>query len=139
MYLKEESLYVSGLFHMASSCSKKIGFSYATATCFKKKNFINSFQNFYEIKEEIKLKKINVSLDKFLTRIYGKNKGIIDGLTHWIRFDFGNTLNIYSVNKNIIDLLSGENKGLSPFYFCEDVFFIECEKIVICMLIGNDE
>ncbi len=139
MYLRDESLYISGLFHMASSCSKKIGLSYATATCFKKKNFINGFKEFYEIKEEIKLKKIYISLDKFLTRIYGKNKGIIDGLTHWIKIRCGNPLNIYSVNNNIIDLLSRENKGLSPFYFCEDIYFIECEKIVICMLIGNDE
>ena len=139
MYLKDETLYISGLFKMASSCSKKIGFSYATCTCFKKKNYLDSFKEFYNIKDEVKLKKLNISFDKLLIRIFGKNKRIIDGLMHWIKFYSGKALNIYTINSEIIDSLGAGNKGLSPFYFCDDCYFIECEKIVICLIIGNDE
>ncbi len=38
MYLKDQSLYVSGLVNMASSVSKTISKSYLQADCFEKKN-----------------------------------------------------------------------------------------------------
>ena len=139
MYLKDESLYISGLFKMASSCSKKIGYSYATAACFKPKNFIDGFKDFYQIKEDVKLKKSNITYTKLLERIFGKNKRIIEGLIHWTTFNSGEVLNIYTINNNIIESLGGGEKGLSPFYFCDNVYFIELKKLVICVLIGNDE
>lgn len=124
---------------MASSCSRKIGPSYAYATCFKKKDFVNSFKLFYNIKEDIKLKKVNISFEKLIIRIFGKNKRIVNGLSHWIHFYSGKPINIYTMDYKIIELLGRCNKGLSPFYIVDDMYFIECEKLVICLVIGNDE
>ena len=124
---------------MASSCSRKIGPSYAYATCFKKKNFANSFKMFYNIKEDIKLKKLSITFDKLIIRIFGKNKRIVDGLSHWVNFYSGNQINIYTMDYKIIELLGRCNKGLSPFYIADDAYFIECENLVICLIIGNDE
>ena len=139
MYLRDESFYISVLFQMASSCSKKIGPSYAIAKCFKTKNIVDDFKKYYEINEEIELKKLNITFNKLLERIFGKNKGIIDGLLHWINCYSGKPLNIYTINYNIIESLGLSEKGASPFYFCEDVYFIEFEKFVMCVIIGNDE
>ena len=138
-YLKEDTLFISGLIQMASSCSRIMGCSYATGLCFRRKNYLKGFQDFYEIKEEIKLKKLNISLEKLITRIFDKNKRMITGLAHWIHYSCGDTLNIYRINDEVTDLLSGYNKGHGPFFFCEDIYFIECEKKVVCLMIGNDE
>ena len=39
-------------------------------------------------------------------------------------------------NRKLLDALS---EGYGPFYYVEDIYFIEFEKMVICFMIGNDE
>ena len=137
MYLKTESSYVSGLVNMASSCSKQIGLSYVDADCFELKDYKKEFSRIYEINEkELILEETNQSFIEFLINIFGSNKDLIEGLIHWINFNIGKPNKLLTLkDNNILDKLSKN----SPFYFLEDVFFIECEKIVICLLIGNDE
>ena len=137
MYLKTESSYVSGLVNMASSCSKQIGLSYVDADCFELKDYKKEFSKIYEINEnELILEDLNLSFGEFLTNLFGENKDLIEGLIHWINFNIGKPNKLLTLkDNNILDKLSKD----SPFYFLEDIFFIECEKIVICLLIGNDE
>ena len=137
MYLKTESSYVSGLVNMASSCSKQIGLSYVDADCFELKDYKKEFSKIYEINEnELILEDLNLSFGEFLTNLFGENKDLIEGLIHWINFNIGKPNKLLTLkDNNILDKLSKD----SPFYFIEDIFFIECEKIVICLLIGNDE
>ena len=137
MYLKTESSYVSGLVNMASSCSKQIGLSYVDADCFELKDYKKEFSKIYKINEnELILEDLNLSFGEFLTNLFGENKDLIEGLIHWINFNIGKPNKLLTLkDNNILDKLSKN----SPFYFLEDVFFIECEKIVICLLIGNDE
>ena len=137
MYLKTESSYVSGLVNMASSCSKQIGLYYVDADCFELKDYKKEFSKIYKINEnELILEDLNLSFGEFLTNLFGENKDLIEGLIHWINFNIGKPNKLLTLkDNNILDKLSKN----SPFYFLEDVFFIECEKIVICLLIGNDE
>lgn len=137
MYLKRESSYVSGLVNMASSCSKQIGLSYVDADCFELKDYKKEFSKIYEINEnELILEDLNQTFEEFLTNLFGSNKDLIDGLIHWINFNIGKPNKVLTLkDNNILNKLSKN----SPFFFLEDIFFIECEKIVICLLIGNDE
>lgn len=136
MYLKTESSYISGLLNMASSCSKTIGLSYADAECFNKDKYKNDFSKLHKIKEiDLSLEKLNITFKELLTNIFGDEKEIIEGLSHWINLIAGTPNKVSMINdKTIIEKISN-----IPFYFLEDVFFIECENMVICILIGNDE
>lgn len=137
MYLNAESSYISGLTNMASSCSTMIGPSYVEASCFGLKKYKHEFLQIYEIDEkDLLLKELNVSFNDFLTNIFGDDKKLIDGLMHWIRFVAGETNKIFTIDEHC-DVLNKISNV--PFYFLEDLFFIECEKMVICFLIGNDE
>ena len=49
--------------------------------------------------------------------------------------------NIYTIpyNSKVLELLGAETGGYGPFYMVENVYFIECDRLVICLLLGNDE
>ncbi len=137
MYLKRASSYISGLVNMASSCSKQIGLSYVDADCFELKDYKKEFSKIYEINEnELILEELNQSFEEFLTNLFGDNKDLIEGLSHWIKLTVGKVNKILTVNEksNIT-----ENISNIPFFFLDELYFIECEKMVICFLIGNDE
>lgn len=142
MYLKDQSLYISGLVNMASSCSTKIGPSYLQADCFEKKNYQKKFLTMYEIPEDIfHLVEYNKSLEKLLIDILGNRKEMIDGLLHWIIREAGEVKMIYTVpdDSKVMQFIGAETGGYGPFYFCEDIYFIECDRFVICLMMGNDE
>lgn len=142
MYLKESSMYISGLVNMASSCSKKIGLSYMDAECYDVNKFKETFADIYKIDvNNFKLHIIDNSLEQLFISIFGEDDKLISGLLHWINFYVGSYKNIYTVDEgcNVFDLLSCSEGGIGPFYFLEDLFFVEFEKVVICFMVGNDE
>ncbi len=142
MYLANPSSYLSGLFNMASSISKRIGPSYIQVDCFEKKNYQKKFIEMYEIpKEDFELEEYNKSLEKLLTDILGTSKDLIEGLLHWFKISSGTVKSIYTVpeNSSITSYIGAEFNGYGPFFFCEDVYFIETDRMVVCLLIGNDE
>ncbi len=142
MYLKDQSLYVSGLVNMASSVSKTISKSYLQADCFEKKNYQSAFTNMYEVPEDIfHLEKYNKSLEKLLKELLGDDKKLIEGLMHWIHMEAGDAGDIYTIpyTSKVLELLGAETGGYGPFYMVENVYFIECDRLVICLLLGNDE
>ena len=142
MYLEGFSSYVDGLVNMASSCSEYMMPSYMRAICFKKKDFKKSFCNFYKIPEkELEIIETSLTLKDFIIQSFGNNKEIIEGLTHWLHIEAGDPKKILTVpnNSKVLNLLSGSDGGISGFYFVEDIYFIEFNKMVICFIIGNDE
>lgn len=142
MYLEGFSSYVDGLVNMASSCSEYMMPSYMRAICFKKKAFKKSFCTFYEIpKEQLDIVETSLTLKDFIIQSFGNNKEIIEGLTHWLHIEAGDPKKILTVpnNSKVLNLLSGSDGGISGFYFVEDIYFIEFNKMVICFIIGNDE
>ena len=142
MYLEGSSSYVDGLVNMASSCSEYMMPSYMRAICFKKKDFKKSFCNFYKIPEkELEIIETSLTLKDFIIQSFGNIKEIIEGLTHWLHIEAGDPKKILTVpnNSKVLNLLSGSDGGISGFYFVEDIYFIEFNKMVICFIIGNDE
>ena len=142
-YLRYLSNYVAGLVNMASSCSKTMGPSYVDADCFSRENFEDEFANLYNVnKDEIKLTEINKSFRDVLSDLFGTDTyGLIDGLEHWIHMKAGDSIKLYRISEDcrLSELLSGDNGGCGAFFFMEDIFFFEFEKMVICFMIGNDE
>ena len=142
MYLDKSSLYISGLFNMASSMSKKIGYSYIQADCFEKKNYKKKFTEMYEIPEEdFKLEEYSNNLETLLKDLLGNDKDLIEGLIHWLSISSGTVKKIYTITEDdkSREYIGAEHNGYGPFYFCEDLYFIETDRMVVCLLIGNDE
>ncbi|MBR2678816.1 MAG: hypothetical protein IKE63_05315 [Bacilli bacterium] len=141
MYLKDPSNYVSGLVNMASSVSKYIGPSYLQADCYELKDYVDDFCAMYEIpKDIVHLEEYKHSLEELLKSILGTSEGLIEGLLHWLHREIGEVKKIYTVPDNkVLELIGAETGGYGPFYFCEDLYFIETDKMVLCLLLGNDE
>ena len=142
MYLKNSSYYISGLVNMASSCSKKISHSYLQADCYEKKDYVKSFLSMYEIPEDIfHLIEYKHDLEHLLKDLLGTNKDLIEGLLHWLHMEIGDVVKIYTVpeDNKVTEYIGAEYNGYGPFYFCEDLYFIETDRMIVCLLIGNDE
>ena len=142
-FIRYSSNYVAGLTRMASSCSRIMGPSYVDAGCYELGDYKKEFANSYKIKEEdINLIEVNKSFRQFLEDIFGNDvPGLVDGLEHWIHMEAGDSVKIWNTadDSELEEKLGGESGGRSSFYFVEDIFFIEFEKMVICFMIGNDE
>ena len=138
MYLKNESIYISGLVNMASF---NTGPSYVDAICMTKDNYKEVFSKIYRIKKEtITLEKTNQSLESLLKVLFNLEKKPLDTLIHWMTRECGKCIDIYtSENKELLSSLSGASKGIGPFFFLEEIYFIEFEKMIVCLMIGNDE
>ena len=121
MYLKRETSYVSGLVNMASSCSKKIGLSYAEADCFEVNDYKKEFARLYKIDEnDLDLDELNISFEQLLKIVFGEDKDLIDGLVHWIGFVAGDVKKVLTVKEgcSCFDTISDN----SSFYYLEDLF-----------------
>ena len=135
MYLKSESLYVSGLVHMASF---HMGPSYMEADCMSKGNYIDTFSKRYKVKKEnIVLDKVEITIEKLFEEIFQIEKRALDNFIYWLEKECGRCIQIYISNNE--ELISSLSKGYGPFFFLESIYFIEFEKMVVCFMIGNDE
>ena len=129
-YLREDTIYLNDVFKKLTEESTIIGPSYIDIVCFKKDNFNKYFSKFYKIKEEqIKKKKLKESINDILQ--YSYNKETIDYINNIFNDKFGKIYNIYS--EEYIELSN------TPFYFIEDVYLIEFDKVIISLIIGNNE
>lgn len=137
----KKSLYVTGLTNMASSLSKNIGLSYVEVDCFDKDNYKKEFSKYYEIKEDdVKLVESNLTMKDVLLAWFGKEESnITDSLLYWIERDSGKSIKVYEYTNNLHELLSRSDGGLSEFYFVEDIYFIEFDKVIMCFILGNNE
>ena len=138
MYLKESSLYVSGLTKMASSCSSWIGLSYMDAVCFEKKTFKEDFCSLYGV-SNFELEASSLTLSQLFTSVFGDNSKLVEGLCHWLKLEAGGFITVYNCDDKLCSLLSDSKAGRTLFYMVEDVCFVEFEKMMICFIIGNDE
>ena len=142
MYNVDYSNYFSGLFNMASSCSDYIGPSYVDCDCLDSNNFKAGFAEIYEIPEkELELEKMDSTYEELLKTIFGDNKKIIEGISHWSKIKLGEVQEIYTINElsKIDKYISASEGGLGPFYTLDDIYFIVFKKEVLVLLIGNDE
>ncbi len=137
----EIDAYLKGLIDIVQFQSKKLSYSYIKPLCFKKNSFEKEFSKLYKIpKDKIKLKQRKTSLNRILNNWLGKNKNT-NTLVKIIKKKLGDEINIYIPIKesNLGYLLAGEGKGYSGMFFIEDLYFIEYNKYIICLLLGNNE
>ena len=142
MYLINLINYISGLTNMASSCSKKIGPSYVEAECYNLTDEKKYFAQHHEIKvKDMTKTELNITLKELLINIFGNDiPKLIEGLLHWINIEAGPCLKIETIeNMKLIDSLGLSEKGTTPFYILDEIYIIKCKKMVIYLLIGNDE
>ena len=133
-------MYLSGLMNIASSLSEYIGLSYIRVDCYDKETFEEEFLKNYKVKINLNnLEKSSKSLEKELEEWFGTDKKIIESLIYWIDQEIKGEKIIYYSNKDIIEKLSGYNRGLSGLYIVEDVLFIECNKKILIFMLGNNE
>ena len=106
-------------------------------------NLIPSFMETYcmdnikEIKEyfmitknkEIKLNKMNTTFDKLFKVILNISKEEMDTFTYLITKTVGKCINIYKPDEKTFKLI--EDNHNYPFFFLEDIYFIEFEKNTI--------
>lgn len=134
MYRLNDSLYISGLVNMASF---NLGPSYVHAECFDLKDSVSEFAKFFKVPSKmVEFEEIDSSLSDFLIDLFSIDSKALDSLVHWLTFSCGDCTKIYTSKDNkLFDKLSES----CPFFFLEDLFFIEFEKMAVCFLIGNDE
>ena len=130
MYLKEDSLYLNGIFDMVSH---NMSVSYTDVLCFTKDNFLNTFLNIYKVKDKkLELVEEKNNLNNFLSSIFGIKDKELDKILYLLEKECGKYNKIYTFkDKKIYDYLDRN--------FLEDIYFIEFDKKVICLMIGNNE
>ena len=134
MYLKEDSLYLNGIFDMVSH---NMSVSYTDILCLSKDNFLNTFLDLYKIKDKkIELVEENNNLKELLTSLFEIKDKELNRILYLLEKECGKYNKTYSFKENkIYDYLSRK----TMFYFLEDIYFIEFDKKVICLMIGNNE
>ncbi len=134
MYLKEDSLYLNGIFDMVSH---NMSVSYTDVLCFTKDNFLNTFLDLYKIKDKkIELVEENNNLKELLTSLFEIKDKELNRILYLLEKECGKYNKTYSFkDKKIYDYLDRK----TMFYFLEDIYFIEFDKKVICLMIGNNE
>ncbi len=142
MYLLEETEYISGLVNMASSVSNWMGVSFMDAICFKKEEFLDDFAYLHNIKKEkIKIHETDLSLEEYIKNNFGEDKKLIEGLSYWITRKAGKFIKIYEQDEDskLNELLEKSSYGKTPFFFIENVTFIEFDNMIISFITGNNE
>ena len=136
MYLERESLFLRGVTEMASSVSTYIGPSYVVTECYEKDDYEEEFKYVHGLKTNLKLELVNETFKEVLASLFGEDKKIIDGLLYLFSRYSDNFNKIYTINdKTILEKI--EKKVM--FYFLEDIYFIEGDNIVFCLIMGNNE
>ena len=127
---------------MASSCFKNMGPSYMNSVCFDVDNYRNEFSKHYKVKDEdIKIHKYEGTFSELFKNLYLDEDNIINGLKYWLEMELDEIKNIYIEDEDskLDSLLSGSEGGVSGFYSVEEVIFIEFEKTMLVIIIGNNE
>ena len=134
------SYYIEGLLDMSVSTTKSLGLSYLRADCFNKEDFEKEFQKLFRIKIPIELEETKDTKENTLFEII-RNKEITKTFIQLFDYKVDAIKNIYypKENRKLINLLSGDQKGVSGFWFVEEVYFIETDKYIISIIIGNNE
>ncbi len=138
MYLKDDSLYVSGLINMAGF---NILPSFADAFCVSRDNFVESCTSVYGFSaQNVELVDVNVQLEELFREIFNLDKKASETLVYWMTKTTGKHIKTYtSESESLYNGLSGDAGGCSGFFFLENIYFIEFEKMVACVMIGNNE
>ncbi len=127
--------YISGIVGMLS-CNTAPSYIYAHSL--GKKDYIDEFCKLYTLDiKETKLELVNKSDEVFFGEIFNLDKKNLDTFLYLINGIAGKSIRKYNFfSKKFEDKIY---KKYTPFYFLENVYIIEFEKMAICFMIGNNE
>lgn len=129
---KEKSLYISGIFDMVSY---NLNPSYIDIECMNK-DYIETISKIYNIKkEDITLNNLNIDLNAFIKQLFNINNQELEHFLYLIKKEIGDCINIFELDKKILE----KNNSYYPFFFLEEAYVLEFERMTICLLIGNNE
>lgn len=136
--LEKFSLYVSGIVDMATSMSKKIGYSYICVNCFDINSYKEGISLYYEIPlKNIKFTKVHKTLYEVFSMYFEDE--LLNNLLWLIKKDTDDELKVYRILEDeILSKLSCFNGGKLPFYMIEDFYIVLFKKYAICFVIGNN-
>ncbi|MBQ7541838.1 MAG: hypothetical protein IJT44_06055 [Clostridia bacterium] len=135
--------YLTGLLHMASSCSEWVGRSYIEADCFAPGDFPQAFARQYALDEaQVRTAPTDKTLRQALVQwLGGRQPELTDSLLYYIRRELGEATAILELpqDSKLPDKLSWSDGGKSPFYTVEDLFFAQVPQATVCFMLGNNE
>ncbi len=136
MNLREKDIYISGVINMASY---NMGPSDMKAACYNKENYLEEFSKDYKLsKNKIALKEVKQDYKKRLQEALNINDEAIKKLDYLITKEAGSCIKTFEVTAETFNYLDNP-KNYLPFFFLEDIFFIEFENMIICFMTGNFE
>ena len=129
--LKEDNLYISGIVNMASY---NLNPSYMDVDCLID---LDSALKKYNIKNEnIIINRIDIN--SLFKDIFNIEEKAINNLIYLITKEAGNINCIYELNEEEFKKISNDNSKYK-FFFLENFYIIEFDKMTICFMVGNDE
>ena len=138
--LNNETLsYIDGLIDMASSCDEYVGPSYIRLFSFNSSDYINQFKKTFKIDfDDNLLFESDETIEDVFIELLGKNNIYDCFMYHFSKIVPEGQIIRFDEEYKIFDMLGG-TKGLSGFYFVEDLAFIKFEDTVLCFIMGNNE
>ena len=134
MYLREESIKINDII---KALPERMGPSYAEAECYEKKKYRDSFARELKIeKKYIKISKSEFNKESFFTELFRLDKEEVGKTIQKIEKEFGKIGTIYETDTQKLGRYDGK---VWPFFFLEALYFIETEKVMICIMVGNCE
>ena len=136
---KQTIAYIEGLIDMASSCDEYVGPSYIKLFAFDTSDYIKQFKKHFEIEfDDSLLFETDETIEDVFVELLGKNN-----ICDCFMYHFSNVVSEGQVIRfddeyKVFDMLGG-TKGLSGFYFVEDLAFIKNGDTTYCFIMGNNE
>lgn len=139
MYLKEETIYLSGLFDLAASVSKNIGPSAFDVICYEKGTYQKELLKSFKIKEDIKFFDSNLSFKDLLKALFGEDKSLIEGMDYHLVKEIGMPKKILTIDHKYLELFESSTRGFGSFYIVEDLYVLETDDKDLVIILGNNE
>lgn len=135
--------YLNGVCRMASACSEWIGCSEISADCYEASRFAAAFAEDYGLApEKVRLTPVPETLRQSLVQwLGGKQPKLTDSLCWLINTRLGDPRQVYRLENEgeIVASLGWGEDGKGPYYFMDDLFFVEFEEATVCFFLGNNE
>lgn len=134
--LTRENNYISGIVNMASY---NMGPSQMEAVCYNKETFLEEFSKNYRIqKDKIELNEVDIDYKKRLKEMLNVDDKAISKLDYLITTTAGFHIKTFEVTEESFNYMDNP-KNYLPFFFLDDICFMEFEKMIICFMTGNFE
>ena len=139
MYLKNETIYLTGLFDLAASISKNIGPSAFDVICFPKNTYQKELLKMFKIKKDLDFIDSNLSFNDLLKALFGEEQELIKGMDYHLVKEIGIPKKILTIDHKYLELFESSTRGFGAFYIVEDLYVLETDNKDLVIILGNYE